>query len=256
MEKQMNVEVNNSVVTYILKTTEGMNKLNTQSIKELIQAAKEAVIKGAKVFVIEGQEDYFCGGGTIGDFLVLSGPEVNAFGVLLQEMIFTLKTLPIPVIAAVKGHAFGGGLSLVEACDIVVCSEDAEFAIPEIKGGFCPAIALVSVYSLFGNGIAKQMAMTGSSMKALKAFELGLVTVLTRKANVDELVQQEVEKVLKGNPTAYRVTKEITFKLSEASLRNAYTMATGKLVEFLTSQDAKEVILAQRESRDKSFLMR
>jgi len=238
MENQIIATFQNKVATLTLQTTELMNKLNSQSIKELIFAAKQAVIDGAKVLVIEGQNDYFCGGGTIGNFLALSTIQINDFGVLLQEMIFTLKTLPIPVVAAVKGHAFGGGLSLVEACDIVVCSQDAEFAIPEIKGGFCPAIALVSVHTVFGNGLAKQMSMTGDAISSKRAHELGLVTYLVEKEHLQATVDNEVEKILQGNSTAYRVTKEIAFKLSESSMRNAYSLATGKLVEFLASKEA------------------
>ncbi|PKM57973.1 MAG: hypothetical protein CVU98_03330 [Firmicutes bacterium HGW-Firmicutes-3] len=241
MENQVNVVWSDQVATLILKTTEVINKLNSQSIEELIIAVKKVVAEGAKVIVIEGQEDFFCGGGSIGNFLSLSSVQINDFGILLQDMIYTLKTLPIPVIAAVKGHAFGGGLSLVEACDIVVCSHDSEFAIPEIKGGFCPAIALVSVYTAFGNGIAKQMAMTGEPMTAQRAQDLGLVTYSVEKELVDKTVQNEVNKILQGNSTAYRVTKEITFKLSEGNLRNAYTIATGKLVEFLASKEAGKV---------------
>lgn len=254
MEKQVNVSVHQGIATVVLKTKEPMNKLNNVSINELIHAAKLAVTEGARVLVIEGQEDYFCGGGTIGDFLTLSGPQINDFGNLLQDMIFTLKTLPIPVIAVVKGHAFGGGLSLVEACDLVVCGSNVEFAIPEIKGGFCPAIALVSVYSIFGNGVAKQMAMTGESISAKRGKELGLVTVVAEKNVIDEQVKKEIEQIFHRNPTAYRVTKEITFKLGEMALRNAFSIATGKLVEFLSSRDAKEIIVAQRESRETVFL--
>jgi enoyl-CoA hydratase/carnithine racemase len=237
MENQVNIVWRDHVATFVLKTTEVMNKLNSQSMKELIIAAKKAVSEGAKVIVIEGQEDFFCGGGSIGDFRLLSSVAINDFGMLLQDMIYTLKTLPIPIIAAVKGHVFGGGLSLVEACDIVVCSHESEFAIPEIKSGFCPAIALVSVYNAFGNGVAKQMAMTGESMTAQRALDLGLVTYSVDKELVEVTVHKEVDKILQGNSTAYRVTKEITFKLNEGNLRAAYTVATGKLVEFLASKE-------------------
>lgn len=252
MYNELNYELKkNNVARVTLNSSSADNKLNGDNILELMDALKRAVKEDARVVVLTGSEDLFCGGGTIGDFRLLSSTEINEFGMLLQEMIFTLKTLPIPIIAGINGHANGGGFSLMEACDIKVAVGGATFAIPEIKGGFCPAVALVSVQHALGNAMAMSMALTGESIDATMALDKGLVQVVAAEKDFAKAVEIEVEKVLAGNPTAYRVTKEIAFKMSEMTLRNSFTIATGKLVEFLASEDAKEVLNANGEKREK-----
>ena len=253
MYKCLTYQEAEGVATIKLETGMPVNKIHTESMNELIDAMKRAVSNDNRVVVLKGTEDIFCGGGTIGDFRTMSGPEINDFGLLLQEMIFTMKSLTIPIIAAVTGDANGGGLSLLEACDMAVCVKEATFAIPEIKGGFCPAVALVTVDHAFSHAIAKHMAMTGGSIDAETAKAYGLVQAVVDKSELDSKVNELVQAVLSGNPTAYKVTKEIAFKLSENKLRNSFTIATGKLVEFLTSHDAKEVVTASSEGRDKVF---
>jgi enoyl-CoA hydratase/carnithine racemase len=253
MYKCLNYNLVDDVATIKLTTGMPVNKIHNESMTELICALKEAVSSGARAIVLKGQDDIFCGGGTIGDFRTMTGPEINDFGALLQEMIFTMKSLPIPIIASVSGDANGGGLSLLEACDMAICVKEATFAIPEIKGGFCPAVALVSVDHAFTHAIAKRMAMTGESIDSKTALDYGLVQDVVEKDQLDTAVQTQVDKVLAGNPTAYKVTKEIAFKLSENELRNSFTIATGKLVEFLSSYDAGEVVTANNEDRTKAF---
>lgn len=256
MYKELLYSMENGVANIVLKSASPDNKLNDNNVNELIAALKQAVKDDNRVVVITGMDDLFCGGGTIGDFRLLSSTEINDFGVLLGDMVMTLKTLPIPVIGAINGNANGGGLSLMEACDIKVAVEEATFAIPEIKGGFCPAVALVSVQHSLGNVMAQNMAMTGDSINAAKALDIGLVQRVVKKADLEKIVSEEAAKVVNGNPTAYRVTKEIAFKLSEQTLRNSFTIATGKLVEFLASEDAKEVLNANGEGREKKYTCR
>ncbi|MDA3847592.1 MAG: hypothetical protein PF505_13805, partial [Vallitaleaceae bacterium] len=82
------------------------------------------------------------------------------------------------------------------------------------------------------------------------------IQAVVSKDQLMSVVEKQVEKILFGNPTAYRVTKEIAFKLSEQALRNSFTIATGKLVEFLLADDTKEVLNANEENRPKVYTMK
>ena len=138
--------VDEAITILEINRVDSMNKLNMVCMKELIQALLLAQAEDAcRVVVITGVGEYFCGGGELGDFRTKSAVEINDFAQTLIELVCTIKKLTKPVIAAVQGSALGGGFSLVEACDLAFSIPEANFGIPEMKGGFCPAIALIGV---------------------------------------------------------------------------------------------------------------
>lgn len=88
-----------------------------------------------------------------------------------------VAALPIPVIAAVHGWCIGAGLELIAACDIRLCSHDARFSLPEVRLGIVADLGgLQRLPGIVGQGWARQLALTGSSVDADTALRIGLVT--------------------------------------------------------------------------------
>lgn len=246
----ISVTIEEHMETISIKRPEQLNKLNVVCMEELISAIKSAELKGdCRVIVLTGSGDYFCGGGELGDYRMMSSSEIAYFGKTLSELISLIKRVSIPIIAAVNGPALGGGLSLVEACDLSISSADAIYGIPEITGGFCPAIALISVANVFTAKKTMQMALLGLPVTAEEALHAGLITMITEKENVLKDAKEMASKLSNSNPTSLSITKQLFNKSSAYKIENQLQYAVGSLVEFLKSDDAKEALDSKDENR-------
>ncbi len=233
-----------------IERTENQNKLNVACMDEIISAIKVADSKAdCRAIILTGSGDYFCGGGELGDYRTMTSSQIAHFGKTLSELISLIKRVSIPIIAAVNGPALGGGLSLVEACDLSVSSSDAIFGIPEITGGFCPAIALISVANVFSAKKTMQMALLGQPVSAEEALHAGLVNKIAKKENVLNEAKDMAIKISNSNPTSISITKQLYNKSNAFRMENQLQYAVGSLVEFLKTDDAKEALDSKEENR-------
>jgi len=99
---------------------------------------------------------------------------------------------PVPVIAAVTGRAFGLGFALAAACDVIIAADDATFALPEIKGGFAPLLALTQVASVLPAPLAFHLAATGEPIGAAALHAAGAVPVVAPAAQVETVARDYV----------------------------------------------------------------
>lgn len=247
--KTISLTAENSVCTITITSQIEKNKLDRQMIYEMIEAFGSAR-DDTRVFVIRGKKDYFCGGGTIGDFRQQSGMEIAEFGEMLGNLLLVMKRCPQPIVACVEGHAHGGGLSIVEACDIVIASEKATFAIPEISGGFCPAIALASVCQILNSKKASELALLGVEVQAKQAEAFGIITEAVSEVRLEARLNEVITKLRNSNPTALRVTKQLQHECRLESFSNQLSLANGTLIKFLTSSDAKENLDCAEQKRE------
>jgi enoyl-CoA hydratase len=128
---------------------------------------------------------------------------LESFGRLLLQ----IEKLPVPVLAAVRGAAFGGGFELALACDLIIASEKASFCFPEPALGACPLFGAIRLPQLVGKVRAKEIMMTCRRVPASEAASIGLVN----KVVVDEeLVDSAInlaEDIVKKGPIAIQMIK-------------------------------------------------
>jgi len=130
------------------------------------------------VIVITGQGRAFCAGANLKDFqgVTLSGALIKTLGDFFSDYIPKVKK---PMIAAVNGVALGGGLELALHSDIIYAHESARFGAPEVKVGFIPGFGGTDLLTrCVGKYKAMSMVLSGESISALEAKEVGLVTRL------------------------------------------------------------------------------
>jgi len=246
----LSIEIENRIELIYIKRPDSQNKLNIACMEELISALKEADSNtDCKVVILTGFGDYFCGGGELGDFRNMSSKKIANFGNKLSELISLIKKLSKPVISAVNGPALGGGLSLVEASDLAVSSTDATFGIPEIGGGFCPAIALISVANVFNAKKTMQMALLGLPVSAEEALQAGLINTITKNEEVLNVAKDIANQISRSNPSSISITKQLFNKSSAFKFESQLQYAVGSLVEFLKTDDAKEALDSKEEGR-------
>lgn len=158
-----------------------------------------------------------------------------------------------PVIASVNGAAVGGGFELALACDFIIASEHAIFALPEVKRGLAAlGGGIQRLARALGHRRALEVLLTGKQIKASEAEHLGLANRVVPAKDLEKETRSFAEKILTAAPLAVRATKETLMRgLDEPSLMD--TLAGQDMypsvADMRNSEDAKEGPLAFIEKR-------
>jgi enoyl-CoA hydratase/carnithine racemase len=156
-----------------------------------------------------------------------------------------------PVIAAVNGVAMGGGFEIALACDLIIASENARFALPEPRVGF--AALATGMHRLPRQVPLKKamgMMLTGRHVSAREGYEIGFVTAVTPEGQALEEARKWAGQILECSPMAIRATKETVVKgLDIANFREAFETKFDGIQRLLASNDHKEGPRAFAEKR-------
>ncbi|SQI42240.1 Carnitinyl-CoA dehydratase [Leminorella richardii] len=166
-----------------------------------------------------------------------------------------LFDLDKPVIAAVNGYAFGGGFELALAADMIICSSNASFAVPESKLGIVPdSGGMLRLPKLIPPTIANEMMMTGRRMDAEEALRWGIVNRVVESERLMDEARELANQLCQSAPLAIAAIKEIFRETSELSVEEGYRhIRSGKLKNYpsvLHSEDALEGPAAFAEKRE------
>ncbi len=156
-----------------------------------------------------------------------------------------------PVVAKVRGYALGGGFELALACDIIVADEDATFALPEARVGLVAGGG--GVFRLTRQlpwKVAMGHLLTGRSLSARRAYELGLVNQIVAAEDLDACVEEWVADILRCAPLSVRATKEAASQSAAMSLGEAFATRYPWEERRMRSRDAREGPAAFAEKRE------
>lgn len=237
---------------------EMMNSLTETAQLELVEALESVMNDNSvRVVVLTGTgEKSFCSGGDIGllnKMTHLDGYDfLNQRGNHVQRM---LTKMDKPVIAAVNGYCFGGGMELALCCDIIYASENASFGLTEINIGILPGwggtIRLPRTISI---NRAKEMIFTGERIKADEAFRLGLVNKVLPADELIPSVEKLVNTIISKPPLAVRAAKTIiNDSLTCGSWEAAQSIERGLVMWLIDSEDFKEGTSSFIEKRKPDF---
>ena len=203
------------------------------------------------VVLTGGGERAFCTGADMKGGSGASGLEYwamarpNGFGGIALR-----RTLDVPVIARVNGHAAGGGFEMVLGCDIVLAAEQATFSLPEARVGRLP---LDGGMTLLQRQIPFRAAMgimlTGRRVPATEALALGIVNEVVPRAGLDEAVDRWLKDILSCAPLSVRAIKQVVRQTAHLSASEAQATRLPALVEALVSEDSEEGVKAFVEKR-------
>jgi crotonobetainyl-CoA hydratase len=130
-----------------------------------------------------------------------------------------------PVIAAVNGHAVGGGLEVAIACDVILAVEHADFFLPEMQRGFLPdAGAVQHLARLIPVKVAIEMMLTGRRMPASEAKQWGLVHDVVPAGTVMERARKIADNIAAGAPLTLQALKEVLYPMLDVSLAEAFQL--------------------------------
>jgi len=198
------VETQDRVRTVSFDRPESKNAFTAQVATDLVEALEGAAASDARAVVLTGDGDAFCAGGDIEAMAAREETPREAYDRVestLSDLIETLLTLPLPVVAKVNGDAVGAGTNLVAACDFAYAVEVARFGelfgnvglIPDSGGTFL-------LPALVGLRTAKELTMTGRLFDAAEAAEMDLINRAVPEDELDAAVADLLE-TLSRKPT-------------------------------------------------------
>jgi enoyl-CoA hydratase len=165
-----------------------------------------------------------------------------------------VERFPKPTIAAVNGHAMGGGCELAIACDLRVAADHATFGQPEVGLGIIPAAgATQRLPRLIGLGRAQQLVLTGDPIDAKTALDWGLVTAVVPAAGLMAAARALASRVLSRGPVAIRLAKIALSASSRVDLDSGLLIETLAQAICFESEDKKEGTTAFLEKRAPKF---
>jgi enoyl-CoA hydratase len=243
--------VEGAIARIMLDRSEKLNALDPEMLSALENAVEQAEHSGeVRVIILEAAgEKAFCVGADILAWTALSPLAMWSEWVRRGHRIFDrLEQARQPVICAIQGYAFGGGLELALACDLRIAADSARFALPEVKLSTVPGWGGTSrLPKLIGSGRAKQMIFTGEQIPADIAERWGLVNEVVPVSSLTDRVSALAEKIAANAPVAVQTAKQL---LATPSVANFESLASA-VNAF--SDDAKEGLAAFREKRPPKF---
>src|SRR4051812_42510409 len=216
MSERVSIQVADHVATVTLTRPDKHNALDGAMFEGIIGAAEEvAATPGVRAVVLHGEGPSFCSGldvaslatGPISldDILERSGGRRANFA---QRACTDWIDLPVPVIAAVHGNCFGGGLQIALGADVRIAAPDARLSVMEVKWGLVPDMGITSTLPrLVRIDVAKELTYTGRILSGAEAAELGVVT---RTAD-DPLAEARTlaATIAERSPDAVRAAKKL-----------------------------------------------
>ncbi|MEN6388944.1 MAG: enoyl-CoA hydratase/isomerase family protein [Syntrophomonas sp.] len=172
----------------------------------------------------------------------------------LQRLYSRWQEMPVPVIAAVQGLCYGSGVELILGCDMRVASEDARFAIPEVRFGLSPDMGgTVRLTKLVGIGQAKRLIMGCEEIDAAEALRIGLIEVMVLRCQLMERAMRIAEKMAALPPAAIRFAKQGINLAAESSVMAGLLFEQAQSTFCCGTEDFSEAVNAFLEKRKPVF---
>ena len=242
-----------NLFTITLNRAEKRNAFTPTMLQELAFALEFAhQADNIWCVLIQAEGPAFCAGM---DLNVFQNPALDIQNGSLPKPIKEItigdafKNLEKPCIAKVKGSVFAGGFLIIGGCGFVVSVDDALFGLPEVKRGIFPMQVMATLLKIMPQRKAMEMAILGKNYSAKEAFDLGIVTHLSSKENIEQDTKTLINKILENSPFAIKKGFEAMDNFQNLAENEQHHYLLGILQEIRESEDAKEGILAFKEKR-------
>ncbi|MBV1897067.1 MAG: crotonase/enoyl-CoA hydratase family protein [Rhodobacteraceae bacterium] len=257
---RVSVEYRDHIALVTLTRGDKMNALDDDMVQAIIAAGQEVAASGARAVVLAGEGKSFCAGLDLASFakmgqidprdwlLARSHGDTNE----MQELVMVWRRVPVPVIVAMHGAAYGGGLQLALGGDIRIASHDATFSVMEMKWGIVPDLGgMVLLPKLVRSDVLRLLTYTARPISAKQAEKWGLVTSLSDDPLMDALAL--ATEIAGKSPSGIRAAKRL-IEVAEAADRAEVLLEESlEQVELIGKPDQMEVIAAQMQGRAPEF---
>lgn len=229
------------------------NAMTVAAHRELRDALRAAEDDAAtRCIVLTGAGDRaFVAGGDVAELGALDPERALERTRVVRQVFDAIRRNPVPVIAAVNGHALGSGLVMVSQCDVVVAAEHAKFGLPEITVGVMGGTKHLA--RIVPEKVMRWMALTGNRVDAAYLARLGVIHQVVAREAVLDTALAVADDICAKSPTAVRLMKEVINLTESMDLDNGYHVETYATAIMSTHPDSKEAARAFQEKRAAAF---
>ena len=244
-------KLNQDIASIIIDEPKAYNALSFKNLSDLIKTFKKLDNdKKIKVIIIEGSGKGFSAGHNLKEVRALKKRNkyqklFNLCSKLMLQIIEGRK----PVIAKVHGAAFAAGCQLVASCDLAYSTNEAIFATPGVNIGLFCSTPMVAVSRKVSRKRMMKMLLTGESIKANYAKEIGLINDHFSKTKLNNEVLKIAKIIASKSNLTIKIGKQAFYKQLEMPLKQAYLYTSKMMTLNMMSMDAKEGISAFLEKR-------
>lgn len=246
------------VATLALNRPDKHNAMSAQMLADLTDAAaKLGADDAVRVVVLTGTGKSFCAGGDLGwmQEQMAADPDTRAREASkLAYMLQALNTLSKPLIGALQGNAFGGGVGMASVCDIALGVDNLKMGLTETRLGIIPATIGPYVVARMGEGRARRVFMNGKLFGAQEAVELGLLAKAVPAGELADAVEAEVVPYLSCAPGAVASAKKLARDLGPRIDEQTIDMTIQALKARWETEEAVEGIGAFFDKRKASWM--
>ena len=260
MSERVQLSIDKQVATVRMSRPEKRNALDADMFDGLIRMGERIFAdKSVRAVVLHGEGKAFCAGLDFASFMgspdlmqkLLSRGDKSPAN-MAQRAGWIWQEVQVPVIAAIHGFAFGGGLQIALGADIRYATADAQFSVMEIKWGLIPDMSITQTLpALVPLDVAKELMFTGRIVSGTEARELGLVTKISEDPLADAL--QTAKLIATKSPHAIRAGKTLLRDAPGMSRADALKLETALQVTLLGSPNQMEAVQANMSKRDPDF---
>ncbi len=251
----LKIERHGEAQVITLNRPDAMNAFSRAMVRELHEAI-DAVHddRAVRAIVIIGQGRAFCAGADLRERKEMSDVEVRQFLRSLGQAMRKLESLPQPVIAAINGFAFGGGLELALACDIRIAAASAKMGLTEVKLGIIPgAGGTQRLPRAIGVSRAKELILTGRRIDAAKAASIGLVSEAVEDDTLLQAALRIADEIAGAAPLAVEQAKFAVSQGMGVDLQTGLAIEAKAYEVLIPTEDRLEALAAFREKRPPNF---
>ena len=253
--KYLSIEIENGIG--ILKINKPpVNVLNAEILNEFnlmldfIENNKDIRV----VIIASANEKSFIAGADIKEMSTKTETEGMIFAILGHNIMNKIENLSKPVIAAVNGHALGGGLELAMACDIIIGTENSTYGQPEVGVGVIPGFGGTQrLPTRVGINIAKEMILTGRAINAEEAYRIRLINKVVKQQELLETAKSIAKEIIEKSPNAVKVGKYVINEGVMLGISDGLEIEKKNFSKCFLSHDQKEGMHAFIEKRKPKF---
>jgi enoyl-CoA hydratase/carnithine racemase len=245
------------VLQVTLNRPEFSNAFNTQTGRDLFDVFHPLELghRQYRCVVLTGAGDKaFCAGGDLKERKTLTEEEWVLQHELFERTFRHILNCPLPVLAAVNGSAFGGGLELMMLCDFAYASRTARFALTEVSLGIMPGGAGTQTLArAAGERRAKELILTAMPFSAEEALAWGVVNRVFEPGEVLAKTLEAAQRIAANAPISVRQAKHTIHHGLQMDLNSGMMFELEAYQRMVTSEDRREGILAFNEKRKPVF---
>lgn len=246
------------IATLMLNRADKHNAMSSQMLADLTHAARAlGEDQAVRVVVLTGAGKSFCAGGDLGwmqEQMAADGETRAREAAKLAHMLQALNTMPKPLIGALQGNAFGGGVGMASVCDIAIGADHLKMGLTETRLGIIPATIGPYVIARMGEGRARRVFMNARLFGADEAVELGLLARAVPLDDLAEAVEAQVVPYLDCAPGAVAAAKKLARDLGPRIDDSTIAMTIDALKSRWETDEAVEGIGAFFDKRKAAWM--